>query len=772
MSSSEVAETIFRWGRIQNNSDWLLPLVLFVLLLLYFIRRYRIDAVELQRWQRHILLALRIAAMCGLLLCYLHPQWEHLVGSSRVVVLIDASASMGNRDTDGDEPRLDAALDWLEQSRLVERFAEQHEVVPLAFSESLQEMFDERIVPDGNTTALGDVLFETLQRERTQPLAGIILISDGGHNFGQALDSPLETADRLRIPIYPIGVGQTHPPLNYRVGALDLPDRVMPNDPFILKVPIEMIGGAAETANGVETADGRRQTAAEKIVQVELSLNDTKIETKEITFTADGTVETFFQVRMTDPGSYRLMVEVIPPQEDHIPEDNRQQVEVNVVDRKDRVLLFASAPTRDYQFFCTQIHRDPAMSVDVYLPWAQSGISQDADKILEKFPNTRSEMAEYDVVMAFDPDWRELSPEQVDILEFWVARQGGGLILVAGPIHQADAITGWVTDPGTDKIRALYPVDFLGRQASFDHRYHGGAAAHPLKFTRAGESAEFLQVTGEQGAETSFWSRFPGYFGYFAVKGVKPTATLLASSGSPGTLGKEESAALIAQQFYGAGRVLYFGSGELWRFRQTDEKAFEQMVTKVIRHVGQGRLQRESDRGTLLADKQRYSLGSMAQLRMTANDPQLNPLTLPTLPLEVLSPTGTLRMFDATLDLNVPGLYLTYLPLDMEGTWTVQWTIPDTDQKIVRTVQVQMSDLERENPNRNEPLLQEIAQKSGGIYFADFVSAESLPEHISVRSQRAVLNETAQEKLLYYLLLAICALLISEWTLRRLMRLA
>ena len=762
MPNSELAEIIFRWGRIQSNTDWLLPLFVFALLLFYSVRRYRIDASELQQWQRTILLSLRIVALTGLLLYYLHPQWEHLVGSSRVIILVDSSASMGYRDvneqdTDDERTRLDAALDWLEQSQLAEKLAEKHEVVQLSFSEALQEMSDERLVPDGNGTALGDALFDTLQRERTQPLAGIIVISDGGQNIGRNLDAPLETADRLQIPIYPIGVGQTHPPLNYRVGVINLPDRVVPNDPFIVKVPIEMTGGTEQTA---------------AVVQVELSLNDAKIESKDITFTADGTVETSFNVRITDPGTHRLTIEVIPPQEDHIPDDNRQQIEVNVVDHKDRILLFASAPTRDYQFFCAQIHRDQTMSVDVYLPWAQAGISQNADKILDKFPSSRSEMAEYDVLVAFDPNWRELSPEQIDVLEFWIARQGGGLILIAGPIHQGDVVGGWVTDPSADKIRALYPVEFLARTTAIDHRYHGGITAYPLRFSRAGENAEFLQITEEQGAGTSFWSRFAGFYGYFSVKGVKPAATLLASSGLPETAGRDENSALIVEQFYGAGRVLYVGSGELWRLRRTDEKAFEQIVTKVLRYVGQGRLQRESDRGTLATDKQRYSMGSMAQLRITASDPQLNPLTVPELPVEILSPSGTLRMMDAMLDPNVPGTYLAYLPLDVEGTWTIQWTIPDSDQKIVRTIQVQMSDLERENPNRNEPLLQAIAKRSGGIYFSDFVSAESLPERIGVRSQRAVVDEEAQENLLYYLLLAICGILLSEWTLRRLMRLA
>ena len=755
MSGSEVTETIFRWGRIQNNSDWLLPLIVFALLLFYFIRRYRIDAIDLKQRQRSVLLVLRITALCGLLLYYLHPQWEYLVGSSRIVILLDTSASMAHRDTDDEQTRLDAALHWLEQSRLTEKLSKDHEVVRFAFSGNLQEITDAKIVPDGNATALGDVLFDTLQRERGQPLAGIVLISDGGQNAGRSLDSPLETADRLRIPIYTIGVGQTHPPLNYRVGVMNLPNRVVPNDPFIVKVPVEMTGGE------------------NSIVSVELSLDDTKIESKDVTFSVDGTIETSFNIRIPKPGVYRLTVEVIPPQEDTMPEDNRQQTEINVVDRKDRILIFASSPSRDYQFICAQINRDKTMSVDVYLPWAQAGISQNVDKILEKFPSSRNEMAEYDVVIAFDPNWRELSPEQVDILEFWTARQGGGLILVAGQVYQADIMTGWVTDPMMDKIRALYPVEFLAKTASFDHRYHVSTVPHPLKFSPAGESAEFLQMTDEQGVSVkNFWSRFAGYYGYFAVKGIKPTATLLVSSGNPETREKAESGALMVEQFYGAGRVIYFGSGELWRLRRVEERAFEQMVTKVIRYVAQGRLQRESDRGTLTTDKQRYAMGSMAQLRITASDPQLNPLTLPTLPVEVLSPMGTLRMVDVTLDPNVPGTYRAYLPLDMEGTWTVQWTIPDTEEKMVRSVQVQMSDLERENPNRNESLLQEIADRSGGTYFAHFESAECLPEKIGVRSQRAVVDEEKQEAWLHKLLIVICAALLLEWALRRWMQLA
>src|SRR5204863_319219 len=81
--------------------------------------------------------------------------------------------------------------------------------------------------------------------------------------------------------------------------------------------------------------------------------------------------------------------------------------------RKTRVLLFASGPMRDYQFLRNQLHRDNTMVVDVLLQTAQSGISQDANTILDHFPSTPEELYQYDCIVAFDPDWTKLDAAQV-----------------------------------------------------------------------------------------------------------------------------------------------------------------------------------------------------------------------------------------------------------------------------------------------------------------------------------------------------------------------
>src|SRR5262249_16277166 len=42
---------------------------------------------------------------------------------------------------------------------------------------------------------------------------------------------------------------------------------------------------------------------------------------------------------------------------------------------------------------------------------------------------------EYDLIIAFDPDWSELTQQQAEDLARWVKEGGGGFIFVAGPIN-------------------------------------------------------------------------------------------------------------------------------------------------------------------------------------------------------------------------------------------------------------------------------------------------------------------------------------------------
>ena len=93
------------------------------------------------------------------------------------------------------------------------------------------------------------------------------------------------------------------------------------------------------------------------------------------------------------------------------PGDLVREADVEIVDRKNRVLLLAGGPTREYQFLRNQLRRDHDTVVDVMLQTASGAVSQDANSILDHFPATMQELSEYDAIVAFDPDWIHLEAD-------------------------------------------------------------------------------------------------------------------------------------------------------------------------------------------------------------------------------------------------------------------------------------------------------------------------------------------------------------------------
>src|SRR5262249_51221543 len=110
--------------------------------------------------------------------------------------------------------------------------------------------------------------------------------------------------------------------------------------------------------------------------------------------------------------------------------------------------------------------------LSICLQTQRPGLVQDvpADRLLKHFPTKLGpegaekaeeryyNLSEYDLIVAFDPDWTQLAPEQLSLLEQWVRLHAGGLVLIAGPIH-----TTKLARPGPirDQLRQLldlYPV--------------------------------------------------------------------------------------------------------------------------------------------------------------------------------------------------------------------------------------------------------------------------------------------------------------------------
>jgi len=122
----------------------------------------------------------------------------------------------------------------------------------------------------------------------------------------------------------------------------------------------------------------------------------------------------------------------------------------------------------------------------------------------------------------------------------------------------------------------------------------------------------------------------------------------------------------------------------------------------------------------------------------------------------------------------------------MQGDYRIELEIPESagQEFLTREVQVRIPALEIENPRRNDPLLEEVAQMSNGKYFVGIDSVttaaseteSTLPELISPQDQETTLPGTPdvdfEEQLMTWLIGLISGALCLEWLFRRLSRLA
>ena len=634
----------------------------------------------------------------------------------------------------------------------------------------------ERLLARGGETRLGDAVRSTIDRERGGPLAAIIVLTDGGQNAGLTTDLAVNLAKEATVSIYPVGIGSDVRASNIRVVDLEAPQRVFPGDKFTLTGYVQALGldrtnltvelVSADEKGGAEVREDERTIDVGKGGQV------TPVK---------------FEIEPDAQGLRTYKVRVKPLEKETDKKDNEKSAKVEIIERKTKVLLLAGGPTREFIFLRNQLYRDRESSVDVYLQTGKPGISQDADEVLQEFPKTADELFEYDCMVAFDPDWDALDELQIKLLERWIADKAGGLIVVAGPVFTPQWSSRRRGDPKIDPVKSLYPVAFYSQAAAATGlgRF-GSEKAWPLNFTREGSSSEFLWLDDDSVKSERAWQEFAGVYGYYAVKDPKPGARVLSRFSDPDALIDNELPIYMASQYYGSGRVFFQASGEMWRLRAVDDALFEHYYTKLIRWAAEGRLLRDSNRGVLLADKDRCFVGDEVTVRAILQDSQHRPLARDSVTGVLVAPDG--KRLPITLrkekEAAREGTFSEQFTVTSEGDWRIDLPHPTApDQVLTREIRVRVPALETERPERNDALLREIADRTGGEYFVGLNLAtgqggERPPLAALIKPQDQVTvvpgspDRAFQRLLAGWLMAAIVGALSMEWLIRRLSKLA
>ena len=442
---------------------WAITITAIVILVATAIGVYRLDLRGMSGGWRVLLTTLRLAVIAALVVIAVDPQ-EHIrqmaFRPSRVAILADTSLSMrfpetavGNAASPAAQRnRAEAIRALLADSPLLAELQKQHNVRIYTFDSGLASPpavvlpaqaertaaegrrlaetqkaptetkvadaknpaatpgsssvdWNEILRPRGLETRLGESVIQAVQQLGGRTLSGIVVISDGDSNAGIDPSTAQEVAKGAGARLITVGVGSTEPPVNLQVASIQAPSDVHVGDPYEFSAFIQGYGlaGKTVTVELLSRPEGDEKTPPKVI------------ETREIHVREDGApIEVRFRQTPTVAGGVELFVRAKSPAgvRELSEDDNERRKTVNVIDRKLHVLVVASGPMRDYRFLHTMLSRHSSIDVDIWLQTVSAAtagqVSQESKRLLLEFPRTAAELFDYDVIIAFDPDWSRI----------------------------------------------------------------------------------------------------------------------------------------------------------------------------------------------------------------------------------------------------------------------------------------------------------------------------------------------------------------------------
>lgn len=772
--------------------DWGLVFMLFSWCLFTIWINYR-DAQKLSTLWMIWLTGLRLATLLVLFIIALNPhlrQQKEVYRPSHVALLVDTSTSMQQPEVDprtnsgNARTRMEAVRDLLKDSHLVDELRKQHVIDVYTFDSDLSTVkaqIPSTFVPDesattesapaekvdwdailetaGNATNLGDSLDRLLSEIRSPTLSGVVIFSDGARNAGREVRIARDRAQDNGARLVTVGVGSTTPPVNLEIPKVAMPTDVQKGDLFEVTAYLQG-DGIAEKKVLVELLEKATGESEPRVVERQEQAAPEDGELFEVTFSRNP----------SEPGEYEYTLRATVPGVVETREDDNEEVRtVNIFDRPLKVLMIAGGPMRDYRYARTILHRHPSLEVDVWLQTGGVGSSQESHQLLYRFPETREEVFQYDLLIAFDADWSQVTPEQQQQILEWVNNEGGGVILMAGDVNTPQLAA---KPDDYETLLKLYPVllDAVGlRLGSRDE----ATTAYHVGLTQEGQAAEFLKL--DESGDSDPWKDFSGVYGCYPTRGVKAGTTVYAEFTDPLSRGAGGQPVMLGTQKYGQGTVLYIGSPELWRLRSLNPAFLDRFWTKLCRKAAEGRSKRGLQRAMFILEGRDYNVRQTIPLRVRAVNSKFEPLDADTMTVEVYTPSGRPLVPALTLrrDQHRPAEYTGDLRPADPGRYRLEFGLPDSTETVTAEIHVGISKLEAASLVQDVDTLTSLARDTGGKYITLAAAAAEIPALLPNKGERSIIDEQIQEKWDHFAIILLLVFFLSaEWLTRKLLKLA
>lgn len=764
------------------------------------------------RWRR-VLAVLRWCSLLVLALLVAMPQLvrpNERVEKDVVLVMVDRSASMLVPDagttgaTTTRDQQAASLLDALAPSlkdlaanrRVALRgFGASSFELPIAPAQTGKTGLSPKLdAPTAQRTNLAASLSQGLQSLAGDPLAGIIVLSDG-----RSSDVPsaalLEQLKERAAPILAIPLGSEIATPDLALTNVASPSAAFVGDIVPVQAVVELLGASEETLlSGVALSGTVELLDASGAVLDSIDLNamtPASGSRARPTTSAAGNpaVAVTLASRALLEGRQVWSLRLTPKGPDLSASNNSQAITVDLAPSTMRVAYFDGYPRWEYRYLKNLLVREAGVQSTVTLLSADRRSIQEGNVPLDSMPITASDWSRFDVVILGDLRPGLFTPEQLTGLRSAISERGVGLLWIAGP---AFTPTAWA---GT-ALGDVLPIS-LGDSASSSQSvplYAGpvllapGPAAPALGVMQLGDTAGDAWPSVLQD-KTLNWNQLR-WAQRIDASMLKPAAEALALA-RPLDEDARAATPLFITMRYGSGRIVYAGTDETWRFRYArGETLTERIWVPLVRLLAKGSFARLGKPATLEASPTqalanqpvRVTVRVLDQTLLDANPQSVNVQLRENADdiSQTNAPATTLTLLPSTSRLSQLGEPITFSSTFVpEQPGLVRITSNDpllADLALEARVEVSLPEDELRRPQADHALLASLAAHTSGRVLtpSDILAGKvQLADLLPNRERRTLTTpdiETLWDKPFPWIVLI--SLLAAEWLIRRLVRLS
>ncbi|MGE0460353.1 MAG: glutamine amidotransferase [Vicinamibacterales bacterium] len=707
---------------------------------------YARAAVALTASQRALLTGLRAAALLLIVAALLRPVAvvpAPEVASRVVPLLMDVSRSMGI--TDGAGPsRIERAREIVEEIR--SSLGPAYRLDVLTFGEALSPVAGGELAATARRSDLSGAIEGVAERYRTERLAGIVVVSDGGDTSGRPPDPGRLPAAR----VFPVGVGSPVPPRDREVL------NVTAGEPVLPEASIDLSVSAVSHGYGVEP------------IELRVSANGRPVEVRRARPTSDGApVHELFTVSPAPDQPTVYSVEIPAAAGEAAAGNNARAVLVPPQAARRRILMVEGAPGFEHTFLKRALAADRGLDVDSVVRKGQNDDGRDtffvqagesrAAALSSGYPQTREALFAYDAIVFGNVEADFFSREQLDMTARFVAERGGGLLVLGARSFERQGLTGTPLEP-------VLPVDLTDRRPAATVLDDGeGRVLNAPSLTTDGLRHPATRLAAAAEENRRLWQSLPPLASVALVGGARPGAQVLAVTASPGG----EGHVLLAAQRYGQGRAMVFSGEASWRWRMMRHAAditYDTIWRQMVRWLAA-----PAPGPVALAPMAVTLPGTVETVNVFVRDARFTAAADADVALTVTAPDGQARTWTPVLAEPREGRYAVAARFDQPGVYRLDVEARRGSTPLgtaSRYVLVGGVDRETSDPRLNEPVLQRLAAATGGRYLEPDEVGE-LPGLLGDAGDGRQPTEVRDLWHNAWTLIGIMGLLAAEWMLRR-----